>query len=384
MQTSTALKLTSPGVYLQEIPPLPGRDLQTGVPVFLGITPIDLLPETQKFSPKKLTLWTQYLQYFGKPSDRSYLAHAVRGFFENGGLLCYVLPLPDLSLAALQNGLQKIEALDAIDLVCAPDIMLNSPEEAMAMQAAVLEHCDGMGDRFAILDAFNLHSREEIPALRKQQQRLIGDNGALYTPWLKTETADREIPPCGQIAGVYARCDRQVGIHQAPANYLLEGVLDLSFLFADTDWENLNSQSGAGVNCIRSFRSRGIRVWGARTVSQIPEWQYINIRRLKITIQRWMERNLADKVFEPNNIDLWVSIEREITVYLESLWQQGALHGETSEEAFYVKCDAETNPPEVRDTGQIITEIGLAPTIPSEFIVLSLIHGSSGVTFVEA
>jgi phage tail sheath protein FI len=135
--------------------------------------------------------------------------------------------------------------------------------------------------------------------------------------------------------------------------------------------------------CVHEL-SDPIRVWGARTLSKNPEWQYINIRRLKITVLRWAERNLVDAAFEPNNDSLWGRLERELTVYCESLWEQGAIHGETPEAAFYVKCDEETNPPEIRNTGQVITEIGLAPTTPSEFIVISLVHGSSGVKFVES
>ncbi|BAY90289.1 MULTISPECIES: phage tail sheath family protein [unclassified Tolypothrix] len=390
MQTSTHLKLSAPGVYLQDIPSLPGKDLLTGVPVFLGVPKVNNSLNHSLPVPKMLTLWTQFVQYFQPLDDvqlhiflDSYLANAVRGFFENGGRLCYFLHLPDNSLLALQNGLQAIESLDVIDLVCAPDIMQNPPTEVLEMQRAVLEHCDRMGDRFAILDAFNISNIEDIQTLKEQQQGLIGDNAALYTPWLKTENASTDIPPCGHIAGIYARNDAEVGVHRAPANYLLEGVLDLSILFTDADWEILNAEIGAGVNCIRSFRSRGIRIWGSRTLSQNPEWQYINIRRLKITVLRWVERNLADAIFEPNNIDLWDRIVRELTVYCEFLWEKGAIHGDTPEEAFYVKCDAETNPAEIRNTGQIVTEIGLAPTAPSEFIVISLVHRSNGVKFVE-
>jgi len=384
MQTSTHLNLTAPGVYLQSIPPLPGKDLLTGVPVFLGVARVDRTQEASLPVLKMLTLWTQFVEYFGKLSPDSYLNHAVRGFFANGGRLCYVLALKDHNLSELHNALQAIEALDVIDLVCAPDIMQKPLGEALEMQRAVLEHCNKMGDRFAILDAFNIPRIKDIETLKAQQFGLVGDNGALYAPWLKIENAPIYIPPCGHIAGIYARNDREVGVHRAPANYPLEGVLDLSLLFADTDWETLNSEVGGGVNCIRSFSSRGIRIWGSRTLSQNPEWRYINIRRLKITVLRWAERNLADAVFEPNNTDLWVRIERELTVYCESLWERGAIYGDTPEAAFYVKCDIETNPPEIRKTGQIVTQIGLAPTKPSEFIVISLVHGSSGIKFVES
>lgn len=391
MQTSTHLSLTSPGVYLQDIPPVPGNELMTGIPVFFGVAQINpRLESSVSDQPiaKMFTLWTQFVQYFGDPltdsSTDSYLGHAVRGFFENGGLFCYVIALRDHSREALCDGLQVAETLDRIDLVCAPDVVRNPPLLAIEMQALILEHCDQMGDRFAILDALNVTDLTPVATLVAQKQRLVGDNGALYTPWLKVERVATAIPPCGHIAGIYALSDRTIGSHRAPANYRLEAVLDLSLAFSDDEWLALNPPTGSGINCIQSFKSRGMRVWGARTLSQNPDWRYINIRRMKITLLRWIEHNLADVVFEPNSIAIWGRLERELTVYCESLWNQGALQGSTPEEAFYVQCNDETNPPDVRDRGQVIVEIGLAPTTPAEFIVLSLIHGSSGVTLIQS
>ena len=138
------------------------------------------------------------------------------------------------------------------------------------------------------------------------------------------------------------------------------------------------------MNFLRSFPSRGIRVWGARTLSQNPEWRYVNIRRLKITMRRWIEHHLTGVVFEPNEPGLWDRLKRELTVYCESLWEQGALQGNFPEEAFYIQCDEEINPPAVQDRGQVVVQIGLAPTTPSEFLVLSLIHGSNGVTLIQS
>lgn len=387
MQTSTHLNLNSPGIYLQDILPVPDQDLITGVPVFLGVAQIDpRLDVSVSGDPiaRMLTLWTQFVQYFGDFLPDSYLGHAVRGFFENGGLFCYVIALRNHSRDALEEGLQVAEPLDRIDLVCAPDVVRNPPDLAIEMQAMILEHCDRMGNRFAILDALNITDATAVAAIVAQKQRLVGDNGALYAPWLKVESVPEYIPPCGHIAGVYALNDRNIGSHRAPANYLLEAVLDISFSFTETDWETLNPPVGSGINCIRSFRSRGIRVWGARTLSQDPNWRYVNIRRIKITFLRWADQHLADVVFEPNNATIWGRLERELTVYCETLWEQGAIQGSTPEEAFYVKCDDETNPPDVRDLGQVVVEIGLAPTTPAEFIVLSLVHGSSGVTLIQS
>jgi len=381
--------LTAPGVILQDIALIPRDGLITGVPVFLGVTqsqdnqPLELLS-----IPKMLTLWPQFLQQFADYPVSDYLTHAVRGFFENGGRLCYVLLLPNvsqydtsfaLSMDTLGQGLQTIEALNTIDLICVPDIMqLTSIREIMQLQALVLEHCDRMGDRFAILDSLNTANLEEI---NQQRQQLIGNNGAIYGSWIMVETVSYPIPPCGHIAGIYAQNDRESGVHRAPANYVIKGVLDISLALSASDWQRLNIEHGAGVNWIHSFKSRGIRVWGARTVSQVPGWQYVNVRRLIITVLRWAEHNLMGIVFEPNDTTLWTRIARELTVYCEFLWQKGALQGQEPEEAFYVKCDEETNPLEVRNAGQVVAEVGLSPTTPAEFIVISLIHGSSGITF---
>ena len=117
-----------------------------------------------------------------------------------------------------------------------------------------------------------------------------------------------------------------------------------------------------------------------RTLSSLPEWQYVNVRRLFLTFGRWANQNLTDTVFEPNDFRLWVRLERELSVYCESLWQQGAIQGAIPQEAFYVKCDEETNLPENREMGQLIAEVGLAPTIPGEFIQLLLVQSSSGIT----
>lgn len=384
MQPFNDLSLIAPGVSLQAIASLPREGLTTGIPVFIGIAQGESIDPATLGQPQALTLWPQFLRQFGTAS--LFLTQAVQGFFENGGQLCYILLLlgegeltPSLSVEILRQGLQTLESLDGIDLVCVPDIMqVESRLVVLQLQNLVLEHCDQMGDRFAILDSCNTSDIEE---LNQQRQQLVGHNGAIYAPWIIVENVAQPLPPCGHIAGIYARNDREKGVHHAPANYILNGVLDLSLTLRDRDWETLNRKAGPGVNCIRSFRSRGIRVWGARTVSSIAGWQYVSVRRLIVTLLRWAEQNLAEVVFEPNDSTLWIRLSREIAVYCESLWEQGALQGEDPEAAFYVKCDAETNPPAVRDLGQVIAEVGIAPTTPAEFIVISLVHGSSGVTF---
>lgn len=364
----------TPGVYRKDVflPPL--AELRTGAPAFLGFA------ETGEVNvPCELALWPRFEETFGSPLPEGYLAQAVRGFFENGGEVCYVVRLDDTlpTRDGLNLGLETLIPLDDIDLLCIPDVMLY-PAEAASLQQVVLEHCDGAGDRFAILDSL---PDATLDAALVQRGRLSGTNGALYYPWVRVldergETGDF-IPPCGHVAGVYARSDRRVGVHKAPANEVLEGVLDLQVNLSDAQQGFLNPE---GVNCLRAFPGRGIRVWGARTLSGDPNWTYVNVRRLFITAGRWIERNLTGMVFEPNDLKLWTRITRELTAYFTDLFRRGALKGGTPQEAFYVKCDAETNPAEVQDAGMVVTEIGLAPAVPGEFIVVRIIHGDSGVT----
>lgn len=367
-----------PGISLSTIIPTPEAELLTGVPVFLGLAQ----PKQENNEPKKLSLATQFHDYF-TPVGGSYLLDVLKGFFENGGRLCYVIALANNNLEELKQGLEASEVLENTDLVCVPDVMKGSDDATIVydMQQAVLEHCDRMGDRFAILDAWN----NDIEKQDEQRKKLSCYNGALYAPWLKIEDPDnpsipRSIPPCGHIAGIYATTDRTVGVHGAPANIELEGVLDLSFSLTPTQQQEFNPQNQPGINFIRNLRGRGIRVWGVRTLSSLSEWQYVNVRRLFLTFGRWANQNLGDTVFETNDYRLWVRLERELSIYCESLWQQGALQGAVPQEAFYVKCDKETNPPENRDIGQVVAEVGLAPSIPGEFIQLLLVQSTTGIT----
>jgi uncharacterized protein len=372
----------TPGVYKEEIFPKSAFELRTGVPAFLGLS-----QSHNPNQPQPLTLWVQFEQIFGQPLPNSYLAYAVRGFFENGGRLCYVVRLQDATKEALLDGLAALELLDDIDLVCAPDIMRSppsttDPQLVRAMQSDVLNHCTHLGDRFAILDSLPQASLEQV----QQQKKGLTEQsyGALYYPWVRvangSEESDNFVPPCGHIAGVYVRSDERVGVHKAPANEILEGVFGLEVSLTNTQQDTLNPE---GINCLRAFPGRGIRVWGARTLSRDPDWIYINVRRLFLTVGRWIEINMADTVFEPNDPKLWANIRRDLTIYFNGLFQKGALLGNSPADAFYIKCDEYTNPPEVRDAGMVVTEIGLAPAAPGEFIIVRIIRSANDITVTE-
>jgi phage tail sheath protein FI len=395
----------TPGVYREDFYPQPEVELLTGVPAFLGFTRTGVGNTKKVNEPRMLTRWPQFEELFGKPLPNGYLGFAVRGFFENGGDLCYVVSF-DGALTfeqALQKGLEAIAPFGDIDLICSPDVMRPRPQgtqpnrglrpdpaEVNSLQTAILTHCDDLGDRLAILDPLPCIDTEAVLA---QRQSLGGTNGTLYypwirvpdeitsPPWLKVEECPQMVsgfvPPCGHIAGVYARSDRRFGVHKPPANEAVEGVVDLEVSLNDPQQGLLNSQN---VNCLRGFSGRGIRIWGARTLSREPAWTYINVRRLFLTVGRWIERNMPNMVFEPNDPRLWSRIVRELTGYFTDLFRRGALKGRTPQEAFYVKCDAETNPPEVRQANRVVTEIGLAPSVPNEFVIVGIVHGADGVT----
>jgi hypothetical protein len=175
------------------------------------------------------------------------------------------------------------------------------------------------------------------------------------------------VPPSGHIAGIYARTDEERGVHKAPANSPIRGALNVKYYISKQKQDLLNPH---GVNCIRNMNGN-ITVWGARTIGgdKNSEWKYINVRRFFLFLSESIDEGTQWVVFEPNDPALWGKIRRNVSAFLTNVWRAGALFGLTPEEAFYVKCDAETNPPEIRDLGMVVTEIGVAIVRPAEFVI---------------
>jgi hypothetical protein len=283
--------------------------------------------------------------------------------------------------AARREGIGALEAVDDVTMVCVPDVMSSYQrgdiglEGVKAVQTAVMNHCERMKYRFAILDAPPGMSPQEIGDWRKKQAGYDSKFAALYYPWISVPNplgrngASVLIPPSGHLAGIYARTDNQRGVHKAPANEVILGVTGLELNVTKGEQDGLNP---IGVNCIRAFPGRGIRVWGARTLSSDPAWRYINVRRLFNFVEASIEAGTQWVVFEPNDQDLWARVRRDVSAFLRMVWRSGALFGSTPEQAFYVKCDEELNPPEVRDAGQLIIEVGLAPVKPAEFVIFRI------------
>jgi uncharacterized protein len=191
----------------------------------------------------------------------------------------------------------------------------------------------------------------------------------VYDPLKLGGQVVRAIPPCGHIAGIFARVDSQVGVHRAPANEELSWAQAVNVDITGAVQGVLNP---LGINCIRTFPGRGVRIYGARTVSSEPSWIYVNVRRFLIMIERSVEVATQWAAFEPNDFGLRQTLVLTISTFLETLFLQGALAGSTPSEAFFVKCNDSNNPPEITDAGELIVEVGVAPSIPAEFVVFRL------------
>ncbi|WP_432000552.1 phage tail sheath family protein [Streptomyces sioyaensis] len=284
-----------------------------------------------------------------------------------------------------RSGLSGLEAIDDVTMVAAPDLMAAyqrgdlSREQVKAVQIAMINHCESMANRMAIIDPLPDLSPAEVHDWRQIQAGFDSKFAALYYPWIKVADPSNGktfmLPPSGHVAGLWARNDEARGVHKAPANEVLRGALDLGIQITKGEQERLNP---AGINCIRSFPGRGIRVWGARTLSSDPTWRYLNVRRLFNYLEESIFQGSQWVVFEPNDERLWATIRRNVAAFLVGEWRQGALFGATPDEAFYVKCDGETNPPEVIESGQVVCEIGVAPVKPAEFVVFRISQDSPG------
>lgn len=369
-----ATSYLSPGVYVEEVDrgSKPLEMVGTSTAAFLGEAAKGPVNE-----PVLCTNWTQFSSSFGDFKDSEFLAHAVYAFFNNGGGRCFVVnvgaDLAETTRTAAyigtddgpgaRTGLKSLEEIDEINIVATPG------QTEPAITDALLSHCENMKYRFAIIDAPEMIEKGGVERLPKPRDSKYG---AYYFPWVEVfDPAKGKVfqPPSGAVAGIYARSDAERGVHKAPANELVRGALGLRYKITKGEQDLLNPK---GINCLREFPGRGIRIWGARTIASDDSWRYINVRRLFNMVEQSIEFGTQWVVFEPNDQRLWKRISRDLTAFLTRIWRQGALVGATPEQAFYVKCDEETNPPEVVDAGQVVVEVGLSPVKPAEFVVFRI------------
>ena len=273
-----------------------------------------------------------------------------------------------------RTGLLAFKEVDEISMVCAPN-----EDNVEGLTLEIVNHCELMKDRFAIIQANQSAGRPGIlfPPFDSKY-------AAFYYPWVKVidplTNSPKLIPPGGHIAGIYARSDIERGVHKAPANEVVRGVLGLQFPLSKGEQDILNPR---GVNCIRAFRGRGIRVWGARTVSSDPIWKYVNVRRLFLYIEESIEEGTQWVVFEPNDQRLWARVKQGVTDFLTRVWKDGALMGTTPDEAFFVKCDETTMTQDDIDNGRLIILIGVAPVKPAEYVIFRIAQWRGGSTAIE-
>lgn len=400
-----------PGVTIEQFSPPPPLDFRTGVAGFLGPAVASGAPPSHMPDPLRpgtgepqqpFTSWHDFTAAFR--DDKGWLVDrwvpdelmwsAVQGYFQNGGTRCWAVfydqRIGDTS-SALEAAVATLARVDDVDLVCAPSLMARA-DHALALQQQLIRSFElvvsgGLrrDDWFLLLDPPETATElpDRLAALRAAPSD-YPQNIAVYYPWVQLD-GDSEppplpagaqpmqrVPPSGHVAGIFARTDQDAGVYQAPANQPIEGIVDVD------EVDDVES-----ANPLRAFPGRGIRVWGARTLaggSAVDCDQFVNVRRLVMTLERWLVRALDWVVFEANNFQLWVRVNRELNAKLGALFQQGAFAGATPDEAFSVKCDADNNPDDVLASGELQIDIQIAPIVPKEFIQIRVVRSAEGLT----
>ncbi|MGW4891544.1 phage tail sheath family protein [Kitasatospora sp. NPDC004240] len=427
-----------PGVFVEELPS--GVRVITGasmsVPAFLGYTKAsahdapDATPkpftDAERAIPQKIHSWREFAARYsieGIAKDLADatdpaaihtlqrclpLAEAVYGFFANGGGTCYVVgftgpqnavsPKDLMGDTEARTGLAGLGSVPEVTMVAVPSLWdmtadVSSEKEAPApdhaagisRMAEVVKHCTEQRNRLAILDPPPGQTPAQVGAFADTLDSTDSDAAAfttLYYPWITVpgvDTVERTVPPCGHVAGVWARTDAERGVFKAPANQNLRGALRLQNVLTNDENGELNAK---GVNCLRVFPDRGLLVWGARTRSATRDWRYLNVRRLVSYLSDSIHQSTTWAVFEPNDERLRATLRHAVTSFLTDQWRQGALTGHTTDAAFYVICDDTNNKPETINNGKVICDIGIAPVRAAEFVHFTITQdaGQSGTT----
>lgn len=270
-------------------------------------------------------------------------------------------------------GLRQFEDIEDISIVAAPGSTwdyANYDEDADAIHGLLITHAERMRYRIAVLDSAGAQTISEV---RNMRARLDSKYAALYYPWVRVldpvTRNEIDLPPSGFVAGIYARNDIDRGVYKAPANEVVRLALGFEMLLNKGQQEVLNPE---GVNCFRFFEGRGMRLWGARTISSDPEWKYVNVRRYFAYLERSIDKGTQWAVFEPNGEQLWANVRRTIEDFLLNEFQNGALLGDKPEKAFFVRCDRSTMTQNDLDNGRLVCLVGVAPLKPAEFVIFRI------------
>ncbi len=425
----------APGVYVEEVESgsKPIEAAGTSTAAFVGFTvkaPEDNPDDPEGRTPRFISNWTQFETHYGGFAPDIQLPHAVYGWFNNGGGGAYIVRVPTGSSApaasdsgesgrgrrraapsggadehrigaepfvgseADRTGIMGLAVAEDVTMVVIPDLITATKDSSgevdlttyQAVQTAAITHCEKMGNRMAILDAPPGMNPQQVKDWRSDTAKYDSRFSTFYYPWIKvsnplagpkapSQPKTVTIPPSGHIAGIWARNDSTRGVWKAPANEVVQGALDVEMQVTSEEQELLNP---IGINVTRSFGTRGIRVWGARTLTSDPSWRYINVRRLFNFLETSIQNGTNWVVFEPNDAALWARVRRTVNAFLLGMWRSGALFGASPGEAFFVKCDAENNPPESIDEGKLIIDVGVAPVKPAEFVVFRISQIAGG------
>ncbi|MEX2445859.1 MAG: phage tail sheath subtilisin-like domain-containing protein, partial [Dehalococcoidia bacterium] len=411
----------APGVYVEELDggSKPLEAAGTAVAAFVGFTaafPTDDPDDPNGQRPRRVSNWTQFETLYGGLAPGIMLPHSVYGWFNNGGGAAYIARVPHtdgnaedpqpiavgaddfVGSESARTGINGLVVADEVTMVVIPDLITatrNAEGEIdlvtfQAVQTAAISHAEKTGDRLAILDTPPGLGPSAAASWRSETAMYDSKFATLYYPWIKIgnpfakpdndEPKMITVPASGHVAGIWARNDATRGVWKAPANEVVRGVLDVELKMTSQEQEQLNP---IGVNCIRPFGARGTRIWGARTLSSDPSWRYVPVRRVFNFVEKTILMGTNWVVFESNDEALWQRVKRTINAFLMGLYRDGALAGTSPGDAFYVKCDAETNPPESVDEGKLVVEIGIAPLKPAEFVIFRISQWQGGAAAAE-
>lgn len=301
----------------------------------------------------------------------NYVAHGAKVFFENGGRKLFVAATPNWSVADFERALTALESVADIGLVAAPGYSTLAVDNYPAMSSAMVRHAEKMRHRFALIDPPPGRRGFDLVHLRNQ---FSSNQAVMYTPWVCVDDTSSSstvtLPPSPFVAGIIARVDLQRGIYQAPANELIKGAIGLEQEITDQEQSLLHP---LGINALRYLSDKGYLVWGARTLSDDPEWKYVNVRRYFVYLEQSISRGIQWAVFEPNAEALWDQLRQSISDFMYSEWQRGGMQGAKTDEAFFVRCDRSTMTTQDLSDSRTICMVGFAPTKPAEFIIFRVV-----------
>lgn len=373
---------SAPGVYVEEtgFRAKAIEGVPTSVTAFVGPT---LAAPVKRGEHPRLTSFAEFAAIYGGldalvlgggGSAPNYLAHAARAFFEGGGQRLYVAPTPPGgSRQDYADALAGLDDLAEIALVAAPGVATDEVTQLL------VDHVEASRRyRFAVLDAPKGATVADVQAFRAAYD---SKHAALYYPWVMAadprDGTQIALPPSGFACAIFARTDVERGVWKSPANEVVTGALGLERDINTGMQEVLNP---LGVNCIRALPGRGIRIWGARTISSDPEWKYVNVRRVMTYLEASLNKGLEWAVFEPNAPELWAKVAQTATDFLYNVWRDGGLLGAKAKEAFFVRCDRSTMTQADLDAGRLVCLIGVAAVRPAEFVIFRVGQNTADAT----